>query len=145
MRHEREVKLGVRAGCQLGQRREVGLLLLILRHGEGDEAHRAAGRGDDRVQHADLQRQRLGLLEMLMPVVPVTQVQPGRDIAGHLVHAADQARDDRVEAAWAVAAKTRLKDPELHCNIPLHGHLAVRDRRKEPVQVGEHCPFVGTQ
>jgi hypothetical protein len=33
IRHEREVELGARAGGQSGQRREIGLLALVLRHG----------------------------------------------------------------------------------------------------------------
>src|SRR5215475_11472418 len=38
IRHEREVDLGVRVRRQPGQRREVALLTLVLRHGEGGEA-----------------------------------------------------------------------------------------------------------
>jgi len=55
--HQREIQLGARIRSQPGQRREVALLALILRHGEGDEAHRPPGRRRDRVQHPDLQGQ----------------------------------------------------------------------------------------
>jgi hypothetical protein len=57
IRHEREVELGVGPRGQFGQRREVALVALVLRHGERHEAHRPRGGRGDRVQHPDLQRQ----------------------------------------------------------------------------------------
>ena len=65
-------------------------------------------------------QQRLRLFEMLVAVIPVTQVQPHRDLSGHLVHAAHQARDDGIEGLRAARREGLLKDAELHRDIPLH-------------------------
>jgi hypothetical protein len=121
------------------------LVALVLRHGEGDEAHRSPSCRGHRIKHADLQRQGLGLLEMLMAVVPVAQVQPGRDVGGHLVDAAHQASDDRVEGLRTAGDEGFLQDAEFHRDIPLHRHITVGDSREQPAQVGEHGPLVGAQ
>ena len=52
-----KIELRVRPRGEPGQRREVALRTLILRHGEGDEADRPPRRRGDRVQHPNLQRQ----------------------------------------------------------------------------------------
>ena len=140
-----EIELGVGPCGEPGERREVALRTLILRHGEGDEADRPPRRGSDRVQHPNLQRQRLGLLEMLVTPVPVTQVQAHRDLGGHRIDAAREVPDDRVEDPRPDWPEKLLQDAELHRDVPLDGHLVARDRRQQPVQVGEHRPLVGGQ
>ena len=77
-----------------------------------------------------------------MTEVPITQVQAGRDPGRYLVHAAGQVRDDRIEGLRGAGPEGLLQQAKLHRDIPLHGHLGVRDGREQQAQVGEHSPLV---
>ena len=81
---------------------------------------------------------------MFMAVIPIAQVQADRDVVGHLVDASGQAGDDRVEHLRA-ACHARLEAPELHGDIPLQGHVIMRDRRQQSAQVAEHRLRVGAE
>lgn len=72
------------------------------------------------------------MFEMLATVIPATQMQPGGDLGGHLAQTPRQRGDDHIKDMRAAGRETLLQNGELHRDIPLHGHLIVRDRDQQP-------------
>ena len=77
-----------------------------------------------------------------MLVVAVAQVQPGRHVGRHTFDATNQPFQDVVEGLRLGGLEAALQDREFDGDVPLDGHVAGRNRRQQPVKIGEQCPLI---
>ncbi len=140
--HECQVDLSLRRQREGAERLEERLVRSVLGDGEGDPIHGAGTLGRHRIGDAHLELQGLGLLEVLMLVVAVAQVQSGRHVGRHTFDAANQPFDDAVEGLRVGGLEATLQDREFDGDVPLNGHVVVRNRRQQPVKIGEQCPLI---